>query len=191
MLLGALMLHGVTPGPMITFEHPNFIIEVAAILLLASLAMWVVGMLLAKQVVKVLRIPAPIFMPIIGVLCIIGSYALGMNIYNLYLMVPVGIISYFLIEMGYPIAPLVIGVILGPMADENLRRALMVSQGSFMPVFTRPVALILFLIIVWTVLSQFPLFKGYKNKIVGKIFPRRAAKTGLLPKGHSTQPEEK
>ena len=148
-------------------------------------------MLLAKQVVKVLRIPAQIFMPIIGVLCIIGSYALGMNIYNLYLMLPVGIISYFLIEMGYPIAPLVIGVILGPMADENLRRALMVSQGSFMPVFTRPVALILFLIIVWTVLSQFPLFKGYKNKIVGKIFPGRAAKTGMLPRGDSTQSGEK
>ena len=153
--------------------------------------MWVVGMLLAKQVVKVLRIPTQIFMPIIGVLCIIGSYALGMNIYNLYLMLPVGIISYFLIEMGYPIAPLVIGVILGPMADENLRRALMVSQGSFMPVFTRPVALILFLIIVWTVLSQFPLFKGYKNKIVGKLFPGKAAKTELLPKGGNDQSEEK
>ena len=191
MLLGALMLHGVTPGPMITFEHPNFIIEVAAILLLASLTMWVVGMLLAKQVVKVLRIPTPIFMPIIGVLCIIGSYALGMNIYNLYLMLPVGIISYFLIEMGYPIAPLVIGVILGPMADENLRRALMVSQGSFLPVFTRPVALILFLIIVWTVLSQFKLFKEYKNRLIAKIFPRRAAKAELLPKGGTEQSEEK
>jgi TctA family transporter len=109
---------------------------VAAILLLASMAMWCTGMLLAKQVVKVLRIPTQIFMPIIGVLCIIGSYSLGLNIFNLYLMLPVGIICYFLTEMGYPIAPLVIGVILGPMADENLRRALMVSQGSFMPVFT-------------------------------------------------------
>jgi putative tricarboxylic transport membrane protein len=106
-----------------------------------------------------------------------------MNIYNLYLMLPVGIISYFLIEMGYPIAPLVIGVILGPMADENLRRALMVSQGSFLPVFTRPVALILFLIIVWTVLSQFKLFKEYKNRLIAKIFPRRAAKAELFPKG--------
>ena len=74
-------------------------------------------------------------MPIIGVLCIIGSYSLGLNIFNLYLMLPVGIIGYFLTDMGYPIAPLVIGVILGPMADENLRRALMVSQGSFMPIF--------------------------------------------------------
>jgi putative tricarboxylic transport membrane protein len=173
MLLGALMLHGVTPGPMITFEHPNFIIEVASILLLASLAMWVVGMLMAKQVVKVLQIPPQIFMPIIGVLCIIGSYALGMNIFNLYLMLPVGIISYFLIEMGYPIAPLVIGVILGPMADENLRRALMVSQGSFLPIFTRPVALILFLIIVWTVVSQFAFFRKFKDKLVAKILKRK------------------
>ena len=173
MLLGALMLHGVTPGPMITFEHPTFIMEVAAILLLASLSMWVVGMLLAKQVVKVLRIPVQLFMPIIGILCIIGSYSLGINIWNLYLMLPVGIISYFLIEMGYPIAPLVIGVILGPMADENLRRALMVSQGSFLPIFTRPVSLILFLVIVWTVVSQFPAYRNFKNKLMDKVFRRK------------------
>jgi len=174
MLLGALMLHGVTPGPMITFEHPTFIMEVAAILLLASLTMWVVGMLLAKQVVKVLRIPVQLFMPIIGILCIIGSYSLGMNIWNLYLMLPVGIISYFLIEMGYPIAPLVIGVILGPMADENLRRALMVSQGSFLPVFTRPVSLILFLVIVWTVVSQFQVYRNFKDKLMGIILRRKS-----------------
>ena len=159
MLLGALMLHGVTPGPMITFEHPDFILEVAAILLMASMAMWVVGMLLARQVVKVLKIPTQIFMPVIGILCVIGSYSLGLNIFNLYLMIPVGIVCYFLTEMGYPIAPLVIGVILGPMADENIRRALMVSQGSFMPVFQRPVSLILFLVIVWTIASQLPWYK--------------------------------
>jgi len=168
MLLGALMLHGVTPGPMITFEHPTFITEVAAILLLASCAMWVTGMILAKQVVKVLRIPTQIFMPIIGVLCIIGSYSLGLNIYNLYLMLPVGIICYFLTAMGYPIAPLVIGVILGPMADENVRRALMVSQGSFMPVFQRPVSLILFTIICLTIISQF----GWYKRLMGKVKKR-------------------
>jgi len=173
MLLGALMLHGVTPGPMITFEHPTFITEVAAILLLASCAMWITGMILAKQVVKVLRIPTQIFMPIIGVLCIIGSYSLGLNIYNLYLMLPVGIICYFLTTMGYPIAPLVIGVILGPMADENVRRALMVSQGSFMPIFQRPVSLILFLIIVLTIISQFGWYKrlmaAVKQRLLGVL----------------------
>ncbi|MBE0586129.1 MAG: tripartite tricarboxylate transporter permease, partial [Desulfofustis sp.] len=173
MLLGALMLHGVTPGPMITFEHPTFIREVAAILLLASIAMWITGMILAKQVVKVLNIPTPLFMPIIAVLCIIGSYSLGLNIFNLFLMLPVGIICYFLTNMGYPIAPLVIGVILGPMADENLRRALMVSQGSFMPVFTRPVSLILFLIIAWTLVSQFGWYKKSVASVKQKLFNRK------------------
>jgi putative tricarboxylic transport membrane protein len=189
MLLGALMLHGVAPGPMITFEHPTFILEVAAILLLASIAMWVVGMLLAKQVVKVLRIPSQIFMPVIGVLCIIGSYSLGLNIFNLYLMLPVGIISYFLIQMGYPIAPLVIGVILGPMADENLRRALMVSQGSFMPVFTRPVSLILFIVIAWTIISQFQWFRRAKNKLIDVIRNRKSCSGADLNRGPN-EPDE-
>ena len=129
MLLGALMLHGVNPGPMITFERPGFLVEVTAVMLLASLAMWINGMLLARQVVKILRVPTTIFLPVVAVLCVIGSYSLGLNIVNLYLMVPVGIAAYFLTEMEYPISPLVIGVILGPMADENLRRALMVSGG--------------------------------------------------------------
>lgn len=172
MLLGALMLHGVNPGPMITFEHPKFILEITAILLLASFAMWVTGMLLAKQVVKVLRIPPPIFMPVIGVLCIIGSYALGLNTFNLYLMLPVGIISYFLSEMGYPIAPLVIGVILGPMADENIRRALMVSQGSFAPMFQRPVCIILLLVIAFTILNQFEFFRSFYRSIFSKVLHR-------------------
>lgn len=173
MLLGALMLHGVNPGPMITIEHPTFILEITAILLLASLAMWVTGMLLSKQVVKVLQIPPPVFMPIIGVLCIIGSYALGLNVFNLYLMIPVGIICYFLSEMGYPIAPLVIGVILGPMADENLRRALMVSQGSFEPMFTRPVCLVLLLVIVLTILNQFDFFKNFMRKLFSMLLPKK------------------
>jgi putative tricarboxylic transport membrane protein len=74
--------------------------------------------------------------------------------------------------MGYPIAPLVIGVILGPMADSNLRRALMVSQGSFAPIFTRPVALILFIVIVLTVLSQFPFYKRFMRKLKDRLFRR-------------------
>jgi putative tricarboxylic transport membrane protein len=172
MLLGALMLHGVIPGPMLTFEHPEFIPNITAILLLASVAMWISGMLLAKQVVKVLKIPTPIFMPIIAVLCIIGSYSIGLNIFNLYLMLIVGVIAYFLTEYGYPIAPLVIGVILGEMCDTNLRRALMVSKGSFAPVFQRPVALLLFLVIVFTIVSQIPLYRrctaALKQRLMGK-----------------------
>ena len=165
MLLGALMLHGLTPGPLLLIENPKFLPETGAILLLAAAAMWVIGIFLAKQVIKVLRIPQPVLMPIVGLLCIIGSYSLGNNIFNLYLMVPIGIVAYFLGEMGYPIAPLVIGMILGPMADESLRRALMVSQGSFMPMFTRPVSLILVILITLTVASQFPFAKKFTGRL--------------------------
>jgi putative tricarboxylic transport membrane protein len=179
MLLGALMIHNVTPGPMLSIEHPQFITQMTAILLLASFAMFICGLLLATQVVKVLRIPPPLFMPIVLVLCVIGSYALGTKVFNLYLMVPIGILAYFLQSMGYPIAPLVIGVILGPMADENLRRALMVSQGSLLPIFTRPVALILLLLIVWMFLSQTPVYRRFTKWLKGKIFPRKAAEETL------------
>jgi putative tricarboxylic transport membrane protein len=167
------MIHNVTPGPMLSIEHPHFITEVTAILCLASFAMFVSGLFLAKQVVKVLRIPPPIFMPIVLVLCVIGSYALGTKVFNLYLMVPVGLLAYLMQSMDYPIAPLVIGVILGPMADENLRRALMVSQGSFLPFFTRPVALILLIIIVWMFVSQMPFYKRWTVRPRDRILKKR------------------
>ena len=169
MLLGALMLHNIAPGPMLSLEHPNFLLEVTAILFLAAAAMWIVGISLAKHVVKVLTLPPMLFMPIVGLLCIIGSYSLGLSIFNLYLMLPVGILAYVMNELGYPIAPLVIGVILGPMADENLRRALMVSQGDFMPIFTRPVACILFFIIILTFVSQLPVYKRLRARLAERF----------------------
>ena len=181
MLLGALMIHGVTVGPMITFDRPGFITQVSAILLLASVAMWITGMVLARQVVKVLRMPAALFMPVVAVLSVIGSYALGLNIFNLYLMVPIGIAAYFLTEMKYPISPLVIGVILGPMADENLRRALMVSEGSLTPFLTRPVSLILITVIMLTVLSQIPVYKRWRRRLLAGLATRRGAAAPSLP----------
>ncbi len=165
MLLGAFLLHGIQPGPMLSIDRPTFVLEITAILLLASIAMWVCGMFLTKQVIKVLKFPTSIFMPVIAVLCVIGSYALGMRVFNLYLMLPIGIIAYLLTEMKYPIAPLIIGVILGNMCDQNLRRALMVSKGSFLPVFTRPVSLVLVLVILILIAGQIPFFQKLQKKM--------------------------
>jgi putative tricarboxylic transport membrane protein len=173
MLLGALMLHGVQPGPMLSIDHPTFILQITAILLLASVTMWICGIYLSKQVIKILKIPTQVFMPIIAVLCIIGSFALGMRIFNLYLMLPIGILAYILTEMEYPIAPLVIGVILGPMADSSLRRALMVSEGSFMPMLQRPVSLTLLVIIMITIFSQTKYMKVLFESI-GKLFKKKS-----------------
>lgn len=169
MLLGALMLHGLTPGPMLSITQPTFIAELSAIMVLASAAMCINGLFLARHVVKVLVIPPQIFMPIVAVLSVLGSYALGLNIENLYLMLVVGLAAYLMTLMKYPIAPLVIGVILGPMADENLRRALMVGQGDLSGFLTRPVSVILIAAILMLVLAQLPVLR----RLVGRIRFRR------------------
>jgi len=119
--------------------------------------------------VKILQVPGTLFLPIVAVLAVIGSYALGLNVVNLYLMLAVGLAAYLLTEMHYPISALVIGVILGPMADENLRRALMVGQGDLTPFFTRPVSLLLILAIVLLTLSQLPAYRRLRSRIGARI----------------------
>lgn len=172
MLLGALMLHGLTPGPMLSISQPNFIAELAAVMVLASAAMCINGLLLAKQVVRVLAVPSEIFLPIVAVLSVLGSYALGLNVENLYLMLAVGLAAYLLTIMKYPIAPLVIGVILGPMADENLRRALMVGQGDLSGFVQRPVSVILIVAILALVVVQVPALRRRIGRIrLGRTRP--------------------
>ncbi len=148
MLLGAMWLHGVRPGPMLSFAFPNFIPHIAATLFLAALVMPVCGLLMARVTVHILRIPTGILMPLVAMFSVLGSFALGLNVFNIYLMFLFGVLVYILEEMGYPVAPMVIGVILGQMADVSLRRGLLVSDGSLLPFFTRPVALVLVLLIV-------------------------------------------
>jgi putative tricarboxylic transport membrane protein len=154
MLLGALNLHGVRPGPMLSFEFPNFIAQMGAMLFWAALGVLVFGLAMVRLSVMVLRVPVTVLMPVIAFLSVLGSYALGLNLFNIYLMLMFGVVVYFLEEMGYPIAPLVIGVLLGGMADVSLRRALLGSQGSIEPFVTRPVALVLLALIVLSLSLQ-------------------------------------
>ncbi|MFA6508099.1 MAG: tripartite tricarboxylate transporter permease [Treponemataceae bacterium] len=179
MLLGAFILHGIQPGPMLAVEHPGFIAKVSAIIFLAAIAMWVICMLLVKHVVKVIQISPKLFMPVVAMLCFMGSYALGLKIFNLYLMVPIGLLCYFLGEMKYPVAPLVIGVILGSMADQSLRRGLMVSQGSLTPMLTRPVSLILVICVLLMFITQIPAYKRMMANVtesVGRLFHKPGVK---------------
>ena len=154
MLLSAILLHNVTPGPMLAIQQPTFIPMMCAILFLASLAMLICGMITSHLTVHILRVPAGILMPMVALFSVIGAFALDNSMINVYGMFVFGIMAYFLEEMGYPIAPLVIGIILGPMADENIRRSLMAHHGSVLPFFTRPIALVLIGLIAYSILRQ-------------------------------------
>jgi putative tricarboxylic transport membrane protein len=155
MLLGALSLNHVIPGPNLTETMPHFIPQMAAILLWASFVMLVLGFLLSRVSVHILRIPTAFLMPVVALFSVIGSYAITNSLWDVGFMLAFGVIAYFLEEQGYPLAPLVIGLILGPMAESNLRRALMDSGGSLMPFFTRPLALAFVLLIVGSLALQF------------------------------------
>ena len=168
-LLGAFLLHNIVPGPMLNIDHPNLISQMSAITLLGSIFLGICSLTLAKPISKVLLIPPVVFMPIVAVLCTIGSYAINLNTFDLTVMLIFGVIGYFLREMGYPGAPLVLGIILGPMADENLRRTLIVSNGSILPFFTRPISIIFIIIIVLTLLSQSESFKAFKSGVWEKF----------------------
>jgi putative tricarboxylic transport membrane protein len=164
-LLGGIWLHGIRPGPMIFFEFPTFTYELIGQLIVANVMMLILGLTLTRFTVRVLEIKKEIFMPLVVVLCIIGAYAVNMRIFDVYLMLGFGLLGYALRIGKFPAAPMTLGIILGPMADENFRRALSIADGSLTPFFTRPISLGLVILIVLLMLSQ-------NKKLMAKIFRR-------------------
>ena len=154
MLLGALKLNDVKPGPLLVKERPEFIPQMAAILLWASLMMLLIGFLLSRVSVRILRIPTAFLMPMVALFSVMGAYAFDNSLWDVGFMLVFGVVAYLMEEQGYPVAPLVIGLILGPMAEDNLRRALIDSGGSLMPFLTRPMCLGFLMLTVVTLALQ-------------------------------------
>lgn len=153
-LLAAMWLHGLRPGPLLAIENPKFIYEAAAMMLFATVLMTLYGLSLTKLFLRVLTIDPAILTPIIFILCVLGVFAINVRIFDIYVMLVLGVIGYFMRIMEYPAAPFVLGFILGPMADENIRRALLLTQGNILPFFTRPICIVLFLLTLATALYR-------------------------------------
>jgi len=172
-LLGAMLIHGIRPGPLILVEFPTFIYEVVAMVLLATIAMYVLGLSMVRSLVKVLLIPRQKLMPVIFVLCVVGSYALQARLFDVGVMIVFGLLGFILREMEYPMAPMVLGIILGDILDKNLRRALVLSNGSLVPFFTRPICLGIFLVTLFVIVNRTVWFKQFVGAIKG-MFARKA-----------------
>jgi putative tricarboxylic transport membrane protein len=167
-LLAAMFIHGVRPGPLIMIEFPDFIYQVVAMTLLATCAMFVLGLSMVRALVKVLTIPREKMMPFVFVLCAIGSYAIASRMFDVYVMVVFGIIGYYMRVMDYPVAPTVLGIILGDLLDKNLRRALVLTDGAMTPFFTRPISLVLILFIILTIVGRTRAFKNLMSMATAK-----------------------
>jgi putative tricarboxylic transport membrane protein len=170
-LMAAMLIHGVKPGPMIMIESPQFVYDIVAMMMLATLGILFYGLTLTKFLVQVLRVPTTIIVPIILVLCTIGTFALASRLFDIWVMVAFGVVGYLLRRFGYPMAPLVLGIVLGDLLEKNLRRGLVLSDGDLTPFFTRPISAVLFGIIAVVVLLRVP---AVRRLIVRKPVLERA-----------------
>jgi putative tricarboxylic transport membrane protein len=154
-LLAAMLIHGVRPGPLIMVENPQFVYDVVAMMLFATLGILVWGLTFTRFIVRVLQVPKEVIVPIIFVLCVVGTYALASRLFDVWVMLAFGVIGFALRQFGYPVAPMVLGIVLGDILDKSLRRGLVLSDGSLEPFFTRPISAALFLLIVIAVVARF------------------------------------
>ena len=155
-LMAAMIIHGVQPGPMLMVNQPQFAYDVVAITLVATLCVLVFGLVMVRPLMWVLRVPRAIIMPVVFVLCTLGAYAISARVFDIWVMLVVGVICFFLRRQGYPVAPFVLGIVLGDIVDKSLRRGLVLSDGDLTPFFSRPIAGALAAVAVLTVLAQVP-----------------------------------
>jgi putative tricarboxylic transport membrane protein len=150
-LMAAMIIHGIKPGPLIMVENPQFVYDVVAMMLFATIGILIYGMVLTKLLVQVLRVPQHVITPIIFVLCAVGSFAIAGRLFDVWVMLAFGLVGYALRHFGYPMAPLVLGIVLGDLLEKNLRRALVLSDGDLAPFFTRPISGVLAALIIGTI----------------------------------------
>ena len=149
--LGALNLHNVVVGPMIEFNHPGLVYFHYAALIIASFFMSVIAVVMARPTLYLFSIPRQILLPIIVPICVIGAYASTVTMFDIYVMLFFGIMGYLLSMNKFALGPMCMGVILGPMADLNFRRAVEIyGDQPWWTVLSRPVGDVLIVLVLWT-----------------------------------------
>ncbi|MBE6904897.1 MAG: C4-dicarboxylate ABC transporter permease [Ruminococcaceae bacterium] len=158
-MVGALMMQGIVPGPQLFVEQKHWVYSIMVGLLIVNIFMFLQGKLFIKAFVQVTRVSQQILIPILLVLCVIGAYAGNNTVVDIVIMVGFGIVGYFLRKFEFPLTPMVIALVLGPLAEENLRRALILSDGSFGTFIARPISALFLLIALFTI--AWPFLKKY------------------------------
>lgn len=173
-LIAAMFIHGIRPGPMLMVENAPFLYQVVAMLVLATLAITIYGLALTRPLLRIMTVPRERLMPIVYVLCVVGSFAITQRMFDVYVMLAFGIIGFVLREMKFPMAPLVMGIILGELLDINLRRGLLLTNGDPTPFFTRPISLAICLLIIFSIFLSIPVVK----RRVKNLFLKKSAVGG-------------
>lgn len=169
-IIGALYIHGLKPGPMLMIETPHLFWFTVGSLVLANLFLLVFGLTGIRLFAKVVETPKPILLPLILVLSAVGAYAINNSIVDVYWMLGFGVFGYFLKMYGYPVGPVILGMILGPLMDRSYRQAMISAQEN--PVifasefFTSPLSAVILAALTFTIVSQTRWWKRRRGQAV-------------------------
>jgi len=161
-LLGGMVIWGLEPGPRLFTNNPDFVWGLIASLYIANFFALLINVAFIPAFIWVLRLPFTILAPVIFVLCIVGGYAPTQDMHDVWLIFLFGVVGYLMRKLDYPMAPAVLAIVLGPLSEISMRQALLLSDGSFMIFFERPIAGSIMVAAI--ILILLPIWKAIRDK---------------------------
>jgi len=167
-LIGGLMIHGINPGPLLFQNNADLVYSIFVASFVANIFMFLLMIFGIKLFATLLRVQKKYLLTTIMLLCVVGAYTLNNRLFDVWTLLLFGIIGFLFEKFDYPLTPIILGIILGPIMEKNLREGLVAYDGSFLPIFTRPISLffmiLAFLSIGYSIIVMFK-EKHFKNSI--------------------------
>lgn len=167
-MIGALFIHGLNPGPMLMIDKPDMFWFIVGALMTANVFMLIFGLTGIRIFTKIVEMPRAVIIPLILLLSIVGAYAVNNRISDVYWMLGFGVVGYFMRHYGYPLGPVILGVILSRLLDENWRRAIISVREDlglfFWGILTSPLSLTLLAAVILIFVSQTPLWRAARSR---------------------------
>ncbi|CAM3143904.1 tripartite tricarboxylate transporter permease [Vibrio rarus] len=163
-LLGALIVQGLTPGPLLFAQNPEVVYGVFSSMLVANIVMLIVGLVGIRFFCRIIEVPKLLMIPIIIFLSVVGAYAINNSMFDVGIAISFGILGFVLSKLDIPSSPILLAIILGPMAETNLRKALLMYDNSWSFLYERPIALAFILLAVFSVYSTMKLKKNKQKE---------------------------
>ncbi len=168
-LMAAMMIHNINPGPNLMLQTPEFFYQIVAMLVIADMVKLFFGLTLVRPLLWILLVPRERLMPVVFVLCTVGAFAITSRVFDIYVMLFFGFLGFVLREFKFPMAPLILGLVLGELLEKNLTRGLVLSGGDLAPFFTRPISAVIAFVTIASILWSVPAFSNR----VSALFRRR------------------
>lgn len=162
LLLGAFIIHGLQPGPLLMTQRPDIFWGIVASMYIGNIMLLVLNMPLIGMWVQVLKVPYKILFPLILMFCIVGVFSSGSAVFDVFVMTIFGVLGYLMRKFGYEPAPLVLAFVLGPLLENNLRKSLILSRGDFSIFVERPISLACLIIAAMMLIA--PLLPAMRKK---------------------------